>query len=79
MDTSQLNGVRKALRGQSREEHVGGLPNVAHRLSLLFPDQHRLAIDSDPNRGTTVMVRFPALAGSEVAGVAAALSGSAKG
>ncbi|MBB6638030.1 sensor histidine kinase [Cohnella thailandensis] len=66
MDEETLRRIRESLKDSPSGERDGqaerrgiGLLNVHHRIRLMFGEAYGLGIESEPDRGTTVVVSFP--------------------
>lgn len=63
MDEQTLERLMKHVRSENREsKHKSiGLPNIQERLVLKYGSQYGISIKSEPDEGTEVIVRMPAI------------------
>ena len=57
--------VRRALRGEEPEKNALALTNINKRLKYKYGEEHMLRFNSEPGKGTTVIVTMPAQEVSE--------------
>ena len=59
-------GIPESKLATLREQGIG-VSNVSERLSVLFGNDHKMTIDSQPGRGTRIEIEIPELQTSLVA------------